>query len=125
MTNAEARALDIKIAEKLFGYVRCDAWEHTMTKDESYQLTKKPCEHEHCYPAKDVGGTLGPIGGPPAYSTDIGHAWKVVGELTRLSNVDLLSAGREGWSVEIDAMFYATAPTAPEAICRAALKAIN
>lgn len=92
-----------------------------------------------------VGAWVEPHGGftkhgVPAYSTDIASAWLVVEHLqsnklyTAFQNVVYFDKGididRVGWNAEAGGLKMgsphaeATAPTAPEAICRAALLSV-
>lgn len=67
------------------------------------------------------------------YSTDIAAAWEVVEKFEYcylwLDTQDLLGTGRRAWECKLEAedarTKYAVAPTAPLAICRAALKAVG
>lgn len=67
----------------------------------------------------------------PDYSTDIAAAWKVVENILRESEVYVCSGvvvnGESGWRATVESelgLWEADAPTAPEAICKAALMAV-
>lgn len=73
-------------------------------------------------------------GYPPDYSTDIAAAWKVVEEMRkRVSNLKLALYAANGWccylwdvtaeGTEVEKGVSGNTPTAPLAICRAALLA--
>ena len=59
------------------------------------------------------------------YSTDIAAAWEVVGRMGDVLRRLLRNKGSEKWECIFDYVHVGTAPTAPLAICRAALKAVG
>jgi len=66
--------------------------------------------------------------GFPHYSTDIAAAWQVVEHFERLTYTTALHSIIDGWVCSFRGVRYADAaqaPTAPHAICLAALKAIG
>lgn len=97
------RELDALIAEKVMGWTYDEVlgWNSPDGK-----LTGQPC--------------------PRAYSTDIAAAWAVVVKFTGVARVEFHQA--EGWWIELGNGYdsaSATAPTAPLAICLAALKTVR
>lgn len=98
--TAEARALDIEICRQIFGHDIKPEWESWLPNI-------------------------------PPYSTNIGTAWAVVKRLREIGLGLVIATEGDGWEVEIlstEALYgqgytgcYVTAPTVPEAICRAAL----
>lgn len=113
------RELDAEIAVKVMGLVPCDAWRWQYIPGAVAQLS---------------------VGGPPCYSTDIAAAWLVVEKLKKYGRVlqltQITARDRPWWW---EAEFYCvaaegeepkedslgSAPTAPHAICLAALAAIG
>ena len=97
MNTGELRELDAKVAEKLFG----EEWTH-MTRD---------------YVWSDI----------PEYSTDIKAAWLVVEKLREEYEPIKIIVWDKAVHVFIgmDERVFVDAPTAPEAICLAALKAVD
>jgi len=133
------REMDALVAEKIMGSVPCDGWSRFHIGE---MMNDMKCEHEmgKCFPKK---------AGPPMYSTSISAAWQVmehfrqnqwkvsvignewydgaswicvmrdaIGE-ERGTGIDKKSCtvvdGKQGWDE----------PSAPLAICRAALKTVG
>jgi len=125
MTDLPAgRALDALVAEKVMGWVWAKNTHHAsgatsydlILKDEVYSglivLEKPDIE-------ADYKG--------PEFSTDLAAAWRVVEHAPGLFHV---LQYKEGWLVTIynpktSEMWQGDAPTAPLAICRAALQAVE
>jgi hypothetical protein len=110
--------LDDIIAIEVFG---CDPWNARI--DPSNQGGRR--QFHWGYP---VGHDFA-----PAYSTDIAAAWQVVDNLKTHDTI-LSASGREGddsWCVRLGycdeegQKHWASAPTLPLAICRAALKVVR
>lgn len=118
-----SREQDAEVAEKIFGY----------TLDYEFEeLHGAPCVKE-LRDQYDEWGVL------PAYSTDVAAAWLVVEKLTPVYRVSVHQFFQQ-WQCTLerrdgkarmpiglphDGDVSATAPTAPEAICRAALAAME
>lgn len=115
-----SRALDALVAEKVMGQAPCSFWAPA-----AHPLMGLMCNSEHvaehnCYPAQQ---------GPPRYSENIAAAWTVV---ERMGIHVFNNTHWRGWHATFlmcDDMGCdercATAPTAPLAICRAALLAVG
>ena len=135
-TMEAGREMDALVAEKVMGSVPCDAWEIHNTR--SWVLGDS-CGHSSCYPENS---------GPPEYSTNISAAWEVVKKIFSMGFeisvstysrdedtlwVCVIGHGMEGCVFPEAASAPegmmdvpgADAPTAPLAICRAALCAIT
>lgn len=110
-------ALDMLVAEKLFGMKFC-------TKDRFGHLAMECDGPYHNYEDAD---------GLEHYSTDISKAWQVVEKLRPGKFVWIKDCGGFGWRVEILSTsptdvqidFAETADSAPLAICRAALRVLG
>jgi len=97
----------------------------SMTRDDVMRLSGRALDEAV---ARDVLGlTWSPVAGPVPYSRDIDAAWEVVDRLRDLNwRVVVKTKGYMLWHCVLEADFPpymegAIAPTAPEAICRAAL----
>lgn len=129
MTSEELRALDEEIHRKVMGEVCVRLFRPSTQKWDWYDFDDE--DHN-----PDWSG-VEPI---PAYSSDIAAAWLLVEELRRrmpYAFVELIAMtgkrGEEKYSARVAGMddeftingahFYE--PTAPHAICRAALKALE
>ena len=119
------RELDVAIAERVMGLVPCQSEQHELG---AKFYAERPCHAQPDSPTKGGETSL--------YSTDIGAAMQVVERLrasnwyVTLSNGDE-RAGKE-WFVEFlrsDGKYLyngeADCDSLPEAICRAALKAVK
>jgi len=107
--------LDKLVAEVVMGQVPCDKWRPFM--HDSQIKDDSDCEHEACYPADT---------GPCHYSRNISAAWQVVEKLCRDGRKVYVFNHPDGWhECDIDGVLLASAPSAPLAICRAALKAMG
>lgn len=113
--NLSGRELDAAVAEHVMGwhYVRCGprCWG---IPPEDNQMTNRYTD----VPYADV----------PYYSTDISAAWQVVERMRTTDHVFHLSSVDSfcDWLVTFsDEVRSVEAPTAPLAICRAALKAVH
>lgn len=135
------RELDAAVAERVMGWEWFTAVnvnvlvppEHHWRVQRSWRIPGKHGEEDDIDSARFYdsrnGGKQAPV--VPAYSTNIAAAWLVVEELTahglRLS-LDMFG-GDPWWAEFADERWergaQATAPTAPEAICRAALAAME
>lgn len=98
-----SRELDAEVAEKVMGWNKCDKFTNPLLR--KVQLV---------------------IIGYPHYSTDIAAAWLVV---EKIPGWFALIKEEEGWKceyeIETGEIDYVLWPTAPEAICRAALAALK
>ena len=119
------RELDALVAEKVMGQVPCDAWRPFTALPPQWMKDKGECGHAACFPAQM---------GPAAYSTDIAAAWEVVEKITAPGR--LTGGAWRHLNGKYDAVFSEQlgggvfamsdeAPTAPLAICHAALKAVG
>ena len=152
MTPTEpGRALDALVAEKVMGLAIL-GWDHAWRCEGEWVIDlgesgeKHPLYLRHC--ACDVppngdwprlaGHTFHCLGVVSKFSTDIAAAWQVVDKLAASGKmacltIDLLGGEGEEWRVFFQwdvsddelAMPYADAPTAPLAICLAALRAVG
>jgi len=101
------RCLDAWVAEDLMG------WTRSVAGNYPWQMT----------PPHGLVGRL-KVYLVPKYSTDIAAAWEVVGRVREgKGNCDM--QWRVEWGFSFGSDFYSWAPTAPLAICRAALKAVG
>lgn len=135
MTHEAGRELDAEVAEKVMGLVRCQGSQHKLGgRAEGWE-----CWAQADSPTR--GGEL------PSYSTDITDAWKVVEQFqlqAKLGHMFVLRCApwedysRSSWEVgqvrplngwwgaaTEEGGLYSFAPTAPLAICLAALKAVT
>ena len=121
MTDLTAgRAMDRLVAERIFGLVPCDSWDHPIGAVPGLRF-KDSCPHNGaCYSAEK---------GPWPYSIDISAAWWIVekmladGWLFQLFySKQTLNTVRAEFS-RVNSEHRAYGDTATEAICRAALKA--
>lgn len=105
------REMDELIAEKVMGWKRGNTKYGEMPW---YPTGKIPCGHR---------GRLG----VPCYSIEIEKTWNLV-EWMKDWNMELNWYGNDweaSFDTDEDGEYYAIAPTAPLAICRAALKAVT
>ena len=107
------REMDALVAEKVMEAKPCDKWVRFNTRS---MVKFNECEHAVCFP---------PMEGPPHYSTKISAAWEVVEKMDLLA-FGMLGQNKNGeWAVwnngEDELPIFD--PTAPLAICRAALAA--
>lgn len=131
------RELDAAVAERVMGWDWFTAVnvnvlvppEHHWRVQRSWHIPGKHGEEDDIDSARFYdsrnGGKQAPV--VPAYSTDIAAAWAVVEKLYDQGWRLEIMWGRLFW-VEFQrahAIAQATAPTAPEAICRAALAAME
>jgi hypothetical protein len=113
--------MDVLIADTVLGLVECDRWRAQRYYPPEYIKDKGDCEHEHCRP----------VGFCTSYSTDIAAAWEVVEKMRADGNEpDVWVDGDGDWRCSVfvgepPKEFSWYAPTAPLAICRAALLAVN
>ena len=116
------REMDVLIAENVMGYSK-------MLAPTSFRLNNYLVDAGELVYVAPNGDTFATFD-IPSYSSDISAAWEVV-EKMRIAIVPLVGGG---WAAEPDSDFdlelswferpvcdWATAPTAPLAICRAAL----
>ena len=132
MTNDEARVLDVLVAEKVLGLAPCDKWS-TMSLGSAggrvMTLPKDVCPHGNdgrsCYPA--VPGLQWPGNGGVHYSEFIQAAWPIWLKFAAREGWELRALGPESENVGIwqNGKWIAGDCPAPEAICRAALKAVG
>jgi len=125
MTDDELRALDREVAVKMFGVVPRDVRIKGSTNTVRV-LTVSQSAEDGLWDERE----LRTLFGVPGYSANIGSAWRVVERMRelgwRLSLTDL--AG--DWTAIFahngeKRMRTAAAPSAPVAICRAALEAVK
>jgi hypothetical protein len=126
--------LDAVIAERVMGLQPCDAWAPINFGSAGGPALAKRCQHPNCYPTQTLGSMFGTVGGAPRFSTDIAAAWQVVERLAdqwAYINVDLKN---RRWVCRLsDGLAHAgdhpsvqaIADTAPLAICRATLAAVD
>jgi Phage ABA sandwich domain len=116
--------IDALVAEKVLELVPCDAWEEINLGSAGGSVMLKTCDqHDRCYPRNH----------PAAFSTIMAAAWKVVEHLGKKDwdvAIRQIVNGETHYEVEIDRhtgnptdKVVADAPTAPLAICTAALRA--
>ena len=107
-----SREMDAKVAEKV---MRLPVKFHTNNPNgERFYYLDMPDKHGMC---PDV----------PHYSTDIAAAWLVVEKMLETSRIDITHEGML-WVCEVidtEKLAIASANTAPMAICKAALKAVE
>lgn len=148
------RELDAEVADKVMGQVACDGWKlvNLGSAGGPAMMTTDACPHERrahqCYPSGDGW----PGQGAPHYSTDIAAAWTVADHLAgqRIGNLIVVAVDVSiGAYDQSEPPYYtccftlatpedappsqpttfdgidATADTAPLAICRAALRAVE
>lgn len=124
------REMNRLIANKVMGFVPCNVWLYGNLGAAGGAISmNNGCEHSgKCYPADEKL----PFGGPRHYSTDIAAAWEVVEKLDYFS-LEKITANNDDKSyivrfvTQINNEMQVTntiAPTAPLAICRAALLAV-
>lgn len=125
------RALDKEVAERVMGQVACDGWAYMNFGSAGGPALQKTCGHKstECYPNKQIAAAFGSYDGVPPYSRKIDAAFKVVGKMRS----DHWSFASTMYENELPYASFcrgtatssknAEAPTLPEAICRAALKA--
>lgn len=116
-TMGPGREMDARVAEKVFGLEVMDDFPEVFAvgADGANAVVRKYMRH---------------------YSTDISAAWEVVEKLrsdrlwftmmqdnTDIWDVKLWRGESKGWFPTVE--YYGNAPTAPLAICRAALKAVD
>ena len=130
-------ALDALVAEKVMG-LRLDGdfpiqqdeaggWD-PIDEEDGAGHQRRPCYRtcgDHPMPPYQYehGSTCRRV--VPEYSTDIAAAWEVVEKLRPTGPKLSIHAARLGYDVEYGPGWFVSAPTAPLAICRAALKAIK
>lgn len=110
VSELEGRELDVAVHREVF--------DHEVTRTSNSSPSSSPGSTALEY--RDETGAL-----VPHYSSNIAAAWKVVGEATA-ADFDLQTDGT--WRVRCwmeASKGYAEAPTAPLAICRAALRAVR
>lgn len=126
------RALEREIGERVMGL---QAKKHILTAAEHYQLVDWRLVDRDGRPLPDTWACRAPDqvwGDCPCYSSDIAAAWQVVEELRRRGwsvfvVVQPWVTSSPVWSVDVvnrDDSYRAYADSAPEAICRAALRAV-
>lgn len=78
--------MDRAVAEAL-GLIACDDWEPINFGSAGGPALIKKCSHDECYPAQMLGSVMGPVGGCPRYSTDLGiamiHVWPALKRLCK------------------------------------------
>ncbi|MCK9361710.1 hypothetical protein M0Q28_05840 [Patescibacteria group bacterium] len=129
-TMEAGREMDALVAEKVMGW---KAWEETRG-EYTHVVWQRPGDREPWYGSRDWQRHVGryrPLvkydprrhieRGLSPFSTDISAAWKVV---EKMGNFKLLRTDitRDHWFCEFNGGWGAYAPSAPLAICRAALK---
>ena len=119
------REVDALIAEKVMGLE-----EVHFNDGQAYTELEREClpppSNKWMYLAKDGPNDEGYYREIPSYSTSLAAAWKVVFHVGAAMQLFLYTTGL--WEVNFhirDKVFNAEAPTAPLAICHAALKAIE
>ena len=100
------RELDALVAEKVMG------WEVEPVQDGYDAGYWRIVKGESAYERENI----------PSYSTSIADAWMVV---EKFPSIEIHTHEHGGVSVRVDAYCYGNAPTAPEAICKAALRAVG
>lgn len=133
----ELRELDKRIAHEVMGLAPCDSWRQTNLGSAGGAVLMRDgnCEHgdgSTCYPRIETGSIHGPIGGVPRYSSSVEAAMQVVQKMDEQKwCVWIISQSRKGpkWAVSFEAKDSdegnAAGDSLPEAICRAALSAIE
>lgn len=134
----DLRELDKRVAHEVMGLVPCDSWRRTNLGSAGGPVLMRDggCEHgdgSSCYPRLEIASIHGPIGGVPRYSTRINLAMKVVEKMRerdwRVSIMNNAGAEKSDleWSVDFarGRIVNRMAATLPEAICRAALAAME
>lgn len=111
------RELDALIAQHVFGWAR-------KSDTPGDWLGPPPEDPRHVWCGEwDENGLPNYL---PKWSTDIATAWEVVEKLLIHGDIRLsIHVARNGYDVEFQPFVNVSAPTAPHAICLAALKAVG
>jgi hypothetical protein len=131
------RERDVLVAEKVIGWKMC-TFSHSRPKHRSskdfpgtiinnwdskgpHNWLESPDGQSKVYlcGCEDVGEEI------PHYSTDIAAAWEVVEKLCHYSERSFLIQKTGAWLVRFQEGVFMPGETAPEAICLAALKAVD
>ena len=130
----EQKRIDAEVADKIMRLVPCDEWVQMNFGSAGGPAMRKDCAHgdKECYPTATIGGAFGSYYGCPAYSTNIKFAMEVVDRLVSDGHIfivkgDGLRTGDHNprWTILVDNNPRCDGHHLPEAICRAALAAIN
>ncbi|HVL13133.1 MAG TPA: hypothetical protein VM529_11245 [Gemmata sp.] len=126
MSEQELRELDIEVAEKVFGIAPREVRPRASAEVVKVWTTNPAILCDGAWEACE----LKRHGDPPRYSTDIAAAWLVVEKLKMTVKPSVLQVEEARWLADVrgvcddDRPWRGYGPTAPIAICLAALAAV-